>query len=535
MIVILISWIFIFYIISITGIIAKESLNLSNNKAFTLLYGIVFQTIFISFFAFFYKIDSAFFIINSLIIIFISFKIKNKIIEFLKSLLISFDCKSKVLFFIFIIITALKSAQLPSIFDNETYYIQTIKWLNEYGFVKGIANVHPFLSQCSFWHVFQSGFNFSFITNTLNDVNGLLLIIWFYYFLDKYSNLQSDNYFIANSFFIVIYMQFIDSPSPDLPILVFLSILFNEFIFNNLNTKKRKSLILFILFAVFIKLTIVPILLLLLFLMRKNKKTIMFCIYLSFVFILIWITKNIIITGYPLFPLSLFDFNFDWKLPIEIMDYMYKNINNLGYAENASISKTYNLIQKLNFWIHLKGVNGFFNLSIIILFLITPFTKLFNYNHKFKILYCVLFIHFVFLLYTSPQYRFFLATYICFGSVVAFEIFKYKKFNNYIMKIMIFLIVLSLFIDVKNMNYESKFNVNQLIKSESNSKYTNTKIKEKKIGNITYFDPNLPNIYETSNGNLPCVNEKIFDFYLYYPQLRTSNIKDGFRSKKNRK
>ena len=160
MIVILISWVVIFYMISITGIIAKESLNLSNNKAFILLYGIIFQTLFIASFAFFYKIGTVFFIINALIITFLSFAIKEKIKLFFNSLLESFDSKSKVIFFVFIIITALKSAQSSSIFDNETYYIQTIKWLNEYGYVKGIANVHPFLAQCSFWHVFQSGFNF---------------------------------------------------------------------------------------------------------------------------------------------------------------------------------------------------------------------------------------------------------------------------------------------------------------------------------------------------------------------------------------
>jgi hypothetical protein len=533
MIVVLISWMVILYMISITGIIAKQSLNLSNNKAFTLLYGIIFQTLFIASFAFFYKIGTVFFIINALIIIFLSIAIKDKIKPFFNSLLESFDSKSKVIFFVFIIITALKSAQSPSIFDNETYYIQTIKWLNEYGYVKGIANVHPFLAQCSFWHVFQSGFNFTFITNSLNDVNGLMLIIGFYYFLEK-NRIQPNLFFIVNGLFLVIYTQFIDAPSPDLPILVFLSILFNELIFNTLNTQNRRSLILFLLFSVFIKLTVVPLLLLLLYLVDKNRKAIVFCVYLSFTIGVVWVIKNIIITGYPLFPLSLFDFNFDWKLPIETMDYMYKNINNLGYAENATLSKNYNLFQKLNFWIHLKGINGFFNIGMLFLFIITPFTKLFKSNFKFKILYCILLIHFVFLLLNSPQYRFFLATYIYFGSVIMYEFFSYIKFKNRnsIIIFSMFLIGISLVFDVKNITNNSMFNLSQIIKPESNSKYKKVNFEEKKIGNFLFYDPKLTNLYETSNGNLPCVNEKLFDFYSFYPQLRTSSIKDGFYSKK---
>ena len=63
------------------------------------------------------------------------------------------------------VITVLIIAQCstaPFVIDNETYYIQTIKWLNEYGFVRGLANLHISLGQCSGWHILQSAFSFSF-------------------------------------------------------------------------------------------------------------------------------------------------------------------------------------------------------------------------------------------------------------------------------------------------------------------------------------------------------------------------------------
>ena len=204
MIIILFSWIVLLYMISIPGIILKEQLNLSDNKAFILLYGVIFQTFFASLFAFFYKIDATFFIINLLLIAISSFYVKNKILPFFNSFLANFSLKFKIIFLFFVVVTALKSAQLPSIFDNETYYIQTIKWLNEYGYVKGLANVHPFLAQCSFWHVLQSANNFSFLNYNLNDINGFILIVGFYYFIEKY-RLQSNLFIIVNSLFLIFY------------------------------------------------------------------------------------------------------------------------------------------------------------------------------------------------------------------------------------------------------------------------------------------------------------------------------------------
>jgi len=68
-------------------------------------------------------------------------------------------------------------SQSPLLIDNETYYIQTIKWLNEYGFVKGLANLHVFLGQTSGWHIAQSVFNFSFLYANFNDLSGYALTL----------------------------------------------------------------------------------------------------------------------------------------------------------------------------------------------------------------------------------------------------------------------------------------------------------------------------------------------------------------------
>jgi len=65
----------------------------------------------------------------------------------------------------------------PYVIDNESYYIQTIKWLNEYGYVKGLANLHIFFGQTSGWHIAQSAFNLSFLYPNFNDLSGFCLLL----------------------------------------------------------------------------------------------------------------------------------------------------------------------------------------------------------------------------------------------------------------------------------------------------------------------------------------------------------------------
>src|SRR5690606_10458734 len=59
--------------------------------------------------------------------------------------------------------------------DNETYYIQTVKWLNEAGYVSGLANLHIFLAQQSGWHLLQAVFSFPFLEIEFNDLSAFAL------------------------------------------------------------------------------------------------------------------------------------------------------------------------------------------------------------------------------------------------------------------------------------------------------------------------------------------------------------------------
>jgi hypothetical protein len=124
-----------------------------------------------------------------------------------------------------------QSATSPFIIDNETYYIQTIKWLNEYGFVPGLANLHLFFGQTSGWHITQSVFSFSFLYDRFNDLNGFCLLIGNYWAFEKLHS-----YFVTKNKIELVFgllpityvflFQFVNAPSPDVPVYIFGLILF---------------------------------------------------------------------------------------------------------------------------------------------------------------------------------------------------------------------------------------------------------------------------------------------------------------------
>lgn len=530
MLLILVYWFIIFLFASLSGIASQHFFGLTKtNTAFTLFFGIIFQTVLISIFAFFYRINFEFFCLNLILQIVLFVKFRTDFLFLFKNLFLHFSKLKKLLFFGLVLLIALKSSQLPSIFDNESYYIQTIKWLNEYGFVKGVANVHPFLGQFSFWHVLQSGFSFSFLPINFNDINGFILVVGIYYFIEK-EQFKSDNWSFFSVIFLVFYFQFLDAPSPDLPILVFSAIVFNEFIEHSI---EKKSILLFIIYMIFLKLTFAPILILAFVYLLRRKKIVPFFTITAIFFGINWIAKNIIIIGYPLFPLSLFETDFDWKMSKSVLTKLTQVTIDAGYTENLIATENLSLIEKLKLWFHLNGINAFFNKGILLLFLIIPLTQFFKRNLNFKILYFILAIQFIFLLVTSPQYRFFLPSFILFSTIVIYEISTHLKFNikRLTFTFSLLLIGISLFMNLKKTSDKTPFSFSQILIPDTITKYNSISFEQKRIDNFIFYEAKFSNIYETGNGNLPSVNAKVFQYYNYLPQQRKTDVKDGFISK----
>ena len=83
--------------------------------------------------------------------------------------------------------------------------------------------------------------------------------------------------------------------------------------------------------------------------------------------------------------------------------------------------------QKIIGWLNLSGLNRIFNFGMLMLFLLTLFTKDFRKLKLFRILYLVIVIHFFVLLFTSPQFRYFLPEFMFFTVLIVANFANYFK------------------------------------------------------------------------------------------------------------
>lgn len=447
-------------------------------------------------------------------------------------------------------------ASAPYVIDNESYYLQNIKWLNEYGMVKGLINLHFFLGQLSGWHIAQSALNFSFLYDRFNDLSALFLLYGVFFSvqqLQQYFESGKRHQLIVGLFPLasVLLFQFISAPSPDVVVYVLTFVIFFLFVDHYANPTKEvfAQLTLLVLFTLFIKNTAMTLALLpaFWFVLHFNslKSSFPKIVLLCSATLGLFIAKNLIICGVPVFPSKLFSgAYFDYSLPVEIEHFYYEELKKYGYfltTENYDSFSKWELFLR---WLQLPKMNGLFNKLGIALLLIAPLFFLKIKEKAYRVLYFVLLIQMGLLFATSPQYRFFLNGILWLGCLgVSLFFYKRKTIHTLLLisaiPLLVFVFVpmnLNRFSNYKFMLTLSHFESEYIISPHANSKYDMTfeKVSE---GNLEYYSPiNHDFFWGTYNGPLPTVNKDQVEYFKTYfhliPQQRSTDLKDGFYSKK---
>ena len=557
MLLILVCWMYIFLTTLNFGFLYGYFFKIEKyDLSIHYIFGLFTYAIITTISAFFIRINVEYYtiilIINILLIFLFYNKVKLHLIK-LRESFYNFNLGFKLLYAFLFLISLVQSSTKPYLLDNESYYIQTIKWLNEYGFVKGLANLHMFLGQNSVWHILQAGFNFPFISNNFNDLNGFLLVVMSFLFIEKINkcnhNIQSLNLGLT-LLFIVFYLQFVNAPSPDLIIFLITPYLFYIFTekYKKITTNDFKTLFSLTVFLCFVKVTTVLLLILPLVLYVKHfnhlKKETGLYIILSLVTLVLFISKNSIISGYPLYPLKQFgDIDLDWKVPNDIISF-YKpgtHLDSMNNGDDLSLS----FFEKLKFWLFLPKLDGLFNKIYFILLITSPFilSKLKN-RAPFLIIYLIAVSQFILLWYTSPQYRFFFV-FIAFLSIQCISfIIKKEQLKITLIVFATITSAIPIFISINlntvtNNNFGMKLNtfkIENIIVPEKKSK-TITEFTKYNMDGFEFYSPDEDVFFwATGDCDLPCVNKKQIEYfktyYKYIPELRTKDLKDGFRSKK---
>jgi hypothetical protein len=221
--------------------------------------------------------------------------------------------------FLYIVI---RTSLLPTLNnDSGLYYIQFMEWINNYAVVPGLANLHDRFGFNSNWHLLSAAFQ-------TNDLNALLFVLM------GLGGFEAANSMITRrnmdfavwvllplTFFLL--LRFLTSTAPDLPAtlipMVYLTYLVAE--------RKKSSLpllVLLIAFACTVKLLSVLHIIAILpvvawTLARKDYRALALAVGAGLVVTVPWLTRNVIQTGYLVFPMESIDlFHFDWKVPQEL-------------------------------------------------------------------------------------------------------------------------------------------------------------------------------------------------------------------------
>ena len=199
-------------------------------------------------------------------------------------------------------------------------------------------------------------------------------------------------------------------------------------------------------------------------------------------------------------------------------------------------------------WLTLPKLHGLFNKLSIILIIASPIF-IFKFFNKKEIwaLYFIMFLQMSFLFCTSPQYRFFMNFLLFFSFFLTALFLNQKRIILLFLFFSIFITGFVLLIPI-NLNYFTKnkfvlstsnFSTKNIIFPYKNTK-SNTTFEYLQNGNLHFYSPIENDFFWSSgDGKLPCVNKEQIEYFNYYykvkPQMRTTDLKDGFYSKSTSK
>lgn len=557
MIVIILSWIFILSICYLFGFGIIKKFQPNSTISETIIVGIIGVTTVANAISFLFPIS------NSLLIVLIIncfanvLMFRNEIQLQLKNYTHLFNTKNIIILLLSTIVFSAYSSGYSTINDDGLYYNQTIMWLREYGLVHGISNLHLSLGLSSSWHVFQAIFTFSNNIN-LNDINGLLMLVFTLFMIEqKHKNSTNYQTYFQYILVLLISIPFYSAPNPDFAIIIFTTIAIIQLI-TSVNHEKYAFIIILSAFCITIKISAIALLLIgfySLFILIKSTsiKANKYVILITITITIIYISKNIYQTAYPLYPYKIMGANFDWKTPEPIINYFTNGVKTWSYSNTLKPSEIEQIkditpFELLKNLLARKGTKGLINQLIIgfsvigiILFIILWLKKKLNNNtialHISMALSMA--IWFIF----APQYRFALPMFIFYLAFIAHLIYaqfvqSFIKINEYYLQLFVLIVLLIPLITGLNIKAnESSNKVGQF--NQITAKQTLIPMPQYHFNLIDTIVVNGTSFYHI-NGNtycwnapLPCMSEAyqkiIYDNFKYKISLRENTLNEGFK------
>lgn len=339
----------------------------------------------------------------------------------------------------------------PTGYDNYNYHAPSIRWLEEFGAVKGLGNLHSRFAYNSSFLCLQALFSFSWCYKmSLHSLNGL---IWAFMTATTINGLFIFNMkkfrlsdLLRIIFLLILFrydeMRMTAGPNTDFFPMCLTAYIFIEWC--SLVEMKENCpvpyglLALLGLFSASVKLSAGSLFIFSLapigqFIRKKQLKEIVKFSILGVILILPFILRNIIISGYVFYPAASLDFfDFDWEMPKSvvvsdsIIIKLYARAWGTGFAYSDCLRS---FPEWVKIWI-CKAADGFdvlllldFILCIPVLIFVAVEQKK-DYSQPYALTLPVLsVVGFLFLVFTAPSVRFGRWWFYCLPAVTVYYIF----------------------------------------------------------------------------------------------------------------
>jgi hypothetical protein len=328
-------------------------------------------------------------------------------------------------------------------FDTGLYHAQAVKWINEYGTVPGLGNLHHRLAFNSSWFYFSAFFDMlAFDGKAAHVVNIIPISLGLMICLSGFNNLVKGTISFANILKCSVALPFCFDPnlmlifiptlSPDLVVVVlilYVLILVVQYIEHNeisdnshLGSQHETFILIFSVsfFLPSIKLSSLPVFLFPLFIFAKSKaktsKMILFSYLTGAIILLPFLTNNIILSGYLLFPFPQLDlFAFDWKISYDTADAVRRQIKywaihpTPGWTDMSIGALT--TLAWMRYWYARQGHNPLLirmirSAGAAVVFFIICFIKKCRIGFSMLAVQSILILANVYWFFSAPAYRF---------------------------------------------------------------------------------------------------------------------------------
>jgi len=332
MVALLISSFLSFFIFLVLGFSVSKFAKFPANFTEKTLVGLVAANTTTTILSLFAPINISILICLLIFCFFLFFYIKEE----LRYLSILLKTKKRVIIYSlpFIIVAFIVSINLPTNFDTGLYHLQSIKWIEEYPVIPGLANLHGrFGFNNNIFTLFALTSLFEIFKQEIFSINFTLLSVFVFHFINKlyyiFKQNGITNIFIFNLAIFITILNLssnLSSPSPD-----FISISFPLFILSSFFKEKDIKefyklkdfipILILCAYVITVKVSTLPLILLSIFIFAKFRNDIRKLVLIIFLLGLIflpWLVRNVILTGWLVYPMYSIDlFNFDWKVPLE--------------------------------------------------------------------------------------------------------------------------------------------------------------------------------------------------------------------------